>query len=115
MVVDTGSASFESVKLCLPQGADYLSQAFYASMGFGTPAALGVKFAAPERRPVVFVGDGAFQMTGQELSTIVRYGQNPVIFLINNDGYQVERAICDNTYNDLSCGITRVFPNFRRT
>ncbi len=101
VVVDTGSASFESVKLCLPRGADYLSQAFYASMGFGTPAALGVKFAAPERRPIVFVGDGAFQMTGQELSSIVRYGQNPVIFLINNDGYQVERAICDNAYNDL--------------
>jgi indolepyruvate decarboxylase len=101
VVVDTGSASFESIKLCLPRGADYLSQAFYASMGFGTPAALGVKFAAPGRRPIVFVGDGAFQMTGQELSSIVRYGQNPVIFLINNDGYQVERAICDNAYNDL--------------
>ncbi len=101
VVSDTGSATFESLKLRLPQGADYLSQAFYASMGFGIPAALGAKFASPQRRPIVFVGDGAFQMTGQELSSIVRYGQNPVVFLLNNDGYQVERAICDNAYNDL--------------
>ncbi len=101
VVADTGSATFESVKLSLPQGADYLSQSFYASMGFGIPAALGAKLAAPQGRPIVFVGDGAFQMTGQELSSIVRYGQNPVVFLLNNDGYQVERAICDNAYNDL--------------
>jgi indolepyruvate decarboxylase len=101
VVADTGSATFESVKLCLPQGADYLSQSFYASMGFGIPAALGAKLAAPQRRPIIFVGDGAFQMTGQELSSIVRYGQNPVVFLLNNDGYQIERAICDNAYNDL--------------
>ncbi len=101
VVADTGSATFESAKLSLPQGADYLSQSFYASMGFGIPAALGAKLAAPQGRPIVFVGDGAFQMTGQELSSIVRYGQNPVVFLLNNDGYQVERAICDNAYNDL--------------
>lgn len=101
VVADTGSATFESAKLSLPQGADYLSQSFYASMGFGIPAALGAKLAAPQGRPIVFVGDGAFQMTGQELSRIVRYGQNPVVFLLNNDGYQVERAICDNAYNDL--------------
>ena len=101
VVSDTGSCTFESVKLSLPQKADYIGQAFYASMGFGIPAALGAKFAAPPRRPVVFVGDGAFQMTGQELSTIIRYGQNPVVFLLNNDGYQVERAIYDNAYNDI--------------
>jgi len=110
VVADTGSATFESVKLSLPQGADYLSQAFYASMGFGIPAALGAKFAAPQRRPVVFVGDGAFQMTGQELSSIVRYGQNPVVFLLNNDGYQIERAICDNAYNDLLMWDYALFP-----
>jgi indolepyruvate decarboxylase len=110
VVADTGSATFESVKLSLPQGADYLSQAFYASMGFGIPAALGAKLAAPQRRPVVFVGDGAFQMTGQELSSIVWYGQNPVVFLLNNDGYQIERAICDNTYNDLLMWDYTLFP-----
>ena len=102
VVSDTGSCTFESVKLRLPGKADYIGQAFYASMGYGLPAALGAKLAAPSRRPVVFVGDGAFQMTGQELSTVIRHKQNPVVFLLNNDGYQVERAIYDNAYNDIS-------------
>ncbi len=79
-------------------------------MGFGVPAALGAKLAAPKRRPVVFVGDGAFQMTGQELSSIVRHGQNPVVFLLNNDGYQIERAIYDNAYNDLLMWDYTLFP-----
>jgi indolepyruvate decarboxylase len=102
VVSDTGSCTFESVKLSLPRKADYIGQAFYASMGYGIPAALGAKLAAPSCRPVVLVGDGAFQMTGQELSTVIRHGQNPVVFLLNNDGYQVERAIYDNAYNDIS-------------
>ena len=101
VVADTGSCTFESVKLCLPQNADYICQSFYASIGFAIPAALGVKLAAPQARPIVFVGDGAFQMTGQELSTIIRCGQNPVILLVNNDGYQIERVIYDNLYNNL--------------
>jgi indolepyruvate decarboxylase len=101
VVSDTGSSTFETVKLRLPRGADFLGQAFYASMGFAIPAALGAKLASPRHRPVVFVGDGAFQMTGQELSTIIRHGQNPIILLLNNDGYQTERAIYDNAYNDL--------------
>jgi TPP-dependent 2-oxoacid decarboxylase len=101
VVTDTGSATFDSVKVCLPQGADYISESFYASIGYSIPATLGVKLAAPEKRPVVIVGDGAFQMTGQELSTIIRCNLNPVIFLLNNDGYQIERVIYDNRYNDL--------------
>jgi indolepyruvate decarboxylase len=102
VVSDTGSCTFESVKLSLPQKADYIGQSFYTSMGYAIPAALGAKFAAPSTRPVVFVGDGAFQMTGQELSTVIRHGQNPVVFLLNNDGYQVERAMYDNAYNDIN-------------
>ncbi len=101
VVADTGSATFESVKLCLPQDADFISESFYASIGYAIPAALGVKLAAPQKRPIVIVGDGAFQMTGQELSTIIRYGLNPVVFLLNNDGYQIERVIYDNRYNNL--------------
>ena len=89
------------MKLCLPQNADFICQSFYASIGYAIPAALGAKLAAPQARLVVFVGDGAFQMTGQELSTIIRCGHNSVIFLINNDGYQIERVIYDNLYNNL--------------
>lgn len=101
LVADTGSAAFDSVRLCLPNGADFISQSYYASIGYAMPAALGVGLAARDRRPVVVIGDGAFQMTGQELSSIIRHGLNPVIFLLNNDGYQIERVIYDNHYNNL--------------
>jgi TPP-dependent 2-oxoacid decarboxylase len=101
VVADTGSATFDGIKLCLPQGADFISQSFYASIGYSIPATLGIKLAASQKRPIVVVGDGAFQMTGQELSTIIRYSLNPVIFLLNNDGYQIERVIYDNRYNNL--------------
>jgi indolepyruvate decarboxylase len=62
---------------------------------------VGACLAAPGRRVVLFVGDGAFQVTGQELSTIIRYRLKPVIFLLNNDGYTIERVICDRPYNDI--------------
>jgi indolepyruvate decarboxylase len=101
VVSDTGDSLFSSAALFLPEGVDYIGQAFYMSIGFSIPAALGVKFASPRRRTIVFVGDGAFQMTAQELSSLIRYKLNPVIFLFNNDGYTIERAIHDGPYNDI--------------
>jgi indolepyruvate decarboxylase len=62
-------------------------------MGFSIPAALGVHVAAPEKRAVVIVGDGAFQMTGMELSSVVRHGYAPVIFVLDNQGYGTERFL----------------------
>jgi len=57
--------------------------------------------AAPDRQVVLFVGDGSFQVTGQDLSTMIRNHLKPVIFLINNDGYTIERVISDRPYNDI--------------
>jgi len=51
---------------------------------------------------VVFIGDGAFQMTGQELGAFARAGVHPVIFVLNNDGYLIERLIHDGPYNDIA-------------
>jgi TPP-dependent 2-oxoacid decarboxylase len=101
VVADAGSATLESAAMHLPEGVSMLAQDFYLSIGYSLPASIGVKFAKPESRPVVIIGDGAFQMTCQELSTIIRNDQNPVIFLINNEGYQIERVIYDNVYNDI--------------
>ena len=83
------------------EGVGFICQAFYCSIGFTIPGALGVGLADRSRRPVVFVGDGAFQMTAQELSTLIRLGVKPVIFLMNNRGYTVERVIHDGPYNDI--------------
>ena len=69
------------------------------SMGFAVPASIGVAMAAKKLRPYVLVGDGAFQMTGVEISTIVRLGLNPVIIILNNDGYGTMRRIRDGSFN----------------
>jgi indolepyruvate decarboxylase len=70
-------------------------------MGFAVPAAIGAQLADPKLRPLVLVGDGAFQMTGMELATAVRYQLNPIVVVLNNAGYGTERQIHDGPYNDL--------------
>ena len=85
----------------MPQGATFIGQTFYGSIGYTVGATLGAAMATPDRSVVLFVGDGAFQMTCQDLSTIIRYGLKPVICLINNDGYTIERVIVDRPYNDI--------------
>jgi indolepyruvate decarboxylase len=104
VVSDTGTAFFASANLFLPEGVSYVAQPIWASLGYGLPAVLGTCLAAPRRRQLLFVGDGAFQMTVQELSTILRLELNPIIFLLNNDGYTIERLIygAESSYNDIS-------------
>ncbi|MGR8950576.1 MAG: alpha-keto acid decarboxylase family protein, partial [Gammaproteobacteria bacterium] len=79
VVADPGDALFAATDLTMHEGADFLACAYYASLGFAVPAAIGMQFARPERRPIVLVGDGAFQMTGLELSTALRYRLSPIV------------------------------------
>jgi len=101
VVADVGNALFGASDLFIRQHTEFLGPAYYASMGFAVPAALGVQMARPDLRPLVLVGDGAFQMTGMEISTIARYGLNPVIVVLNNAGYGTERHIHDGPFNDV--------------
>lgn len=101
LVVDIGDALFGANDLYIRQKTEFLSPAYYASLGFAVPGALGAHYARPALRPVVIVGDGAFQMTGMELSTIVRYGLNPIVLVMNNDGYSTERPMLDGPFNDV--------------
>lgn len=101
VIADPGDALFGAADLPVERGTGFLSPAYYASLGFAVPASLGVGLAEPGLRPLVLVGDGAFQMTGQELSTAVRYGVAPVVVVLNNDGYATERFICDGPFNDV--------------
>jgi TPP-dependent 2-oxoacid decarboxylase len=101
VIADTGDAIVATMDLLMREKTNFIGQAFYLSIGYSIPACLGAAMAEPHRRPIVFVGDGAFQMTAQELSTIIRHQLNPIIFLINNDGYTIERVIQDGTYNDI--------------
>jgi indolepyruvate decarboxylase len=87
--------------MLMPEGATFIGQAFYGSIGYTVGATLGACMAAQDRQVVLFVGDGSFQVTCQDLSTMIRNRLKPVIFLINNDGYTIERVICDRPYNDI--------------
>lgn len=101
VVSDVGDALFGAMDLITCRAAQFLSPAYYTSLGFAVPASIGVQMSSPELRPLVIVGDGAFQMTGMELSTAARYGLNPIVVLLNNRGYATERPIIDGPFNDL--------------
>ncbi len=94
-------ALFGSSDLLMSRRTEYISPAYYASMGFAIPAALGAGVAAPNLRALVLVGDGAFQMTGMELSTIARRGLAPLVIVLNNHGYTTERYLLEGTFNDI--------------
>lgn len=101
VIADVGESLFASVDLRVHRAAEFLAPAYYTSMGFAVPAAVGASFAMPRLRPLVLVGDGAFQMTGTELSTCVRHGQSPIVIVLNNRGYSTERAILEGPFNDI--------------
>lgn len=101
VIADVGDSLFGASDLTMHGSNMFLSQAFYTSMGFAIPAALGVQKALPGCRPIVIVGDGAFQMTGMELSSIIRHKLNPIIFLLNNEGYGTERHILLGKFDDI--------------
>lgn len=101
MIVETGSALFAGAEVLMPSGCRFMSQTFFGSIGYTVGATLGASLAAPDRRTCLFVGDGSFQVTAQDLSTMIRYRTNPIVFLLNNDGYLVERVISDGPFNDL--------------
>ncbi len=102
VVTDVGDVLFGASDLYIHRRTEFLGPAYYASMGFAVPASLGVQLANPKRRPLVLVGDGAFQMTGMELAATVRYGLNPVVVVFNNAGYGTERSMQDGPYNDVA-------------
>jgi indolepyruvate decarboxylase len=101
VVSDVGDAIFGAVGIRTSKRAEYIAPAYYLSMGFAVPAGIGVA-AASNLRPFILVGDGAFQMTGTELSTAVRIGQSPIVIIINNGGYGTMRKIRDGKFNVIS-------------
>ncbi|GBD35413.1 Indole-3-pyruvate decarboxylase [bacterium HR36] len=101
VIADIGDSLFAASDLTIHQKTEFISPAYYTSMGFAVPAAIGVQCANRKLRPLVLVGDGAFQMTGMELSTAVRLGFDPIVVVINNGGYQTERFIMEGKFNDI--------------
>jgi pyruvate decarboxylase len=104
IVGDSGDNWFNTAALDLPKGAQAFLQLSYASIGWSLPAVLGASLAGRHdgRRAICLVGDGALQMTIQEISTIIRYRANPIIICINNFGYQIEEVLHAGPYNLIS-------------
>ena len=100
VVSDVGDCLYASVDL---RTDVFLGPGYYNSMGFGVPGGLAVGLARPDRRAVVLVGDGGFQMTGLELSTAARYGQRPIVVLFDNGGYAMMQTIAgESPYFDVA-------------
>ena len=102
VIADIGDSLFAATELVIRGRTEFISPAYYTSMGFSIPAALGAQVARPELRAVVVVGDGAFQMTGMELSTIVARRMSVIVILLDNKGYGTERCLHPgNSFNDI--------------
>ncbi|MFE0626205.1 alpha-keto acid decarboxylase family protein [Streptomyces sp. NPDC058864] len=107
LVAETGTVSMGLAFARLPSGATFHNQTLWGSIGWATPAAVGAAVAAAgdDRRVVLITGDGSHQLTAQEISQFGRYGLRPVVFVLNNHGYLIERLLCkhpDTAYNDLA-------------
>jgi len=101
VICDIGDSLFGASDLTIHKRTEFVSPAYYTSMGFAVPAAVGTQIRDRNLRPIVFVGDGAFQMTGHELGSVARHGLNPIVFVLNNKGYTTERFIHEGNYNDI--------------
>jgi pyruvate decarboxylase len=100
LLVETGDSWLNGIYTRLPGGARFEIEMQWGSIGWAVPASFGYAMGLePDRRLVAAIGDGSFQLTAQEVSNMIRHGQNTLIFLINNRGYVIESAIHDGPYN----------------
>lgn len=108
VLAESGTAQFGMPDATFAPNTQYITQIFWSSIGFTVGACFGALVAAKELkhagRVVLIVGEGSLQMTVQEIGSYIRYGYKPIIFVINNDGYAIERAIHGpkQGYNDVS-------------
>ncbi|MGC2681073.1 MAG: thiamine pyrophosphate-binding protein [Candidatus Nitrosopolaris sp.] len=105
LVAETGTSALGLAFALLPKGVTFHNQTLWGSIGWATPAAFGAAVAAPDRRLVLVTGEGSHQLTAQEISQFGRRGLKPIVFVLNNSGYLIERLICRNpaiAYNDLA-------------
>jgi indolepyruvate decarboxylase len=105
VVLETGSSSLGMLPTTLADGVRVEAQVLWGSIGWATAAALGIALADPSRRTILITGEGSHQLTANEIGSMGRFGANITIFVLNNGGYLIERALEANpdwSYNDLS-------------
>ena len=104
LIVETGSCILHLPKLKLGNDVNYQAQTLWGSIGWATPATLGIALAALDRRAVLVTGDGAHQLTATEIGVMGRYKIKPIIFVLNNGLYGVEDVLSEvgHVYDDLA-------------
>ncbi|GAB4065310.1 alpha-keto acid decarboxylase family protein [Ancylobacter sonchi] len=105
VVAETGTASMGLGFARMPSGANFYNQTLWGAIGWATPAAVGAALADPSRRTVLITGEGSHQLTVQELGLFGQLDLKPVVFVLNNDGYLIERLLCKDpeiSYNDIA-------------
>lgn len=112
LVGETGTCLLHLNKLRLPAGVGFQNQTLWGSIGWATPAALGTSLANPSGRTVLVTGDGAHQLTANEIGTMGRYGVKPIIFVLNNGIYGVEDVLSElgHVYDDLAAWKFHLLP-----
>ncbi len=105
IVSETGTCTFGLLPALLPKGATFHNQTLWGAIGWATPASFGATLATPDNRTILITGEGSHQMTAQEISQFDRYSLKPIIFVLNNNGYLIERLLAkrsDYYYNDIA-------------
>ena len=93
VVLETGSSTLGLTHVALADGVRVEAQVLWGSIGWATPAAFGVALADPSRRTILITGEGSHQLTANEIGSMGRFGANVIVFVLNNDGYLIERAL----------------------
>lgn len=105
VIAETGTASMGLGFALMPRGSTFHNQTLWGSIGWATPAAFGAAVAAPDKRVILLTGEGSHQLTVQEIGQFARLGLKPIVFVLNNNGYLIERLLCKEpaiAYNDIA-------------
>ncbi|MGZ7118923.1 MAG: thiamine pyrophosphate-dependent enzyme, partial [Methanobacterium sp.] len=114
LFVESGDSWFNTMYLHFPEGSRYEIEMQWGSIGWSVPALFGYSLGNTQGRRVMgLIGDGSFQFTAQEVANMIRYNQDPILFIVNNHGYVVESVIHEGPYNYIKnwdyAGIINVF------
>src|SRR5271169_6881335 len=105
VVLETGSSTLGLTPMPLADGVRVEAQVLWGSIGWATAAAFGVALADPSRRTILITGEGSHQLTANEIGSMGRFAANIIVFVLNKEGYLIERALEENpdwSYNDLA-------------
>ena len=104
LIAETGIIPQGVAEIHFPNNVEFVTQTLWGSIGWATPALLGTCLASPNRRVILFTGEGSHQLTAMEIGTMLRYGIKPIVLVLNNKGYTIERILSDNfgdKFNDI--------------